>query len=264
MQLSKSIGKGINNLVWHRGTHSRERWQGPRNLHFVIIGVLLVFLAGLDVFVFSRHHSSAQSSQVSVSGIPSNLSISLADLMALAPTSNISAPNFTLTDQNGRTLSLSSFRGHAVVLDFMDPNCTDICPLVSEEFINAYRDVGRNASNVDFVAVNVNKFHLATAEVKSFTDAHGLNQISNWHFFTGSLATLQPVWRQYGIYVSAISPAADVIHSSTIYFIDSLGHERYIGTPTDYHTPQGTAYLPQSQLTAWGSGIAVVARDLIK
>ena len=33
-------------------------------------------------------------------------------------------------------------RGHAVVLEFMDPHCTDVCPLVSAEFIDAYHDLG--------------------------------------------------------------------------------------------------------------------------
>ena len=39
-------------------------------------------------------------------------------------------------------LSLSAFRGRAVVLEFMDSRCTGICPLVSREFIDAYLPPG--------------------------------------------------------------------------------------------------------------------------
>jgi peroxiredoxin len=46
--------------------------------------------------------------------------------MGLSPVPARPAPGFTLTDQDGRTMSLSSFRGRAVVLEFMDPHCTDI------------------------------------------------------------------------------------------------------------------------------------------
>jgi cytochrome oxidase Cu insertion factor (SCO1/SenC/PrrC family) len=51
-------------------------------------------------------------------------------------------------DQNGHRLSLASFRGRAVVLEFMDPHCVDICPIVSQEFVDAYDDLGKAATGV--------------------------------------------------------------------------------------------------------------------
>ena len=48
------------------------------------------------------------------------------------------------------------YRGKVVVLEFMDPHCTDIYPIVSQEFIDAYHDLGRAAGDVVFAAVNVN------------------------------------------------------------------------------------------------------------
>lgn len=62
--------------------------------------------------------------------------------MQLSPVPVTRAPGFTLTDQDGQAMSLASLRGRAVVLEFMDPHCTDICPIVSREFIDAYRDLG--------------------------------------------------------------------------------------------------------------------------
>ncbi|MDA8081382.1 MAG: SCO family protein [Actinomycetota bacterium] len=224
--------------------------------------VLILLTVGIDVLVVSRH--GAASLQVNQSGVPANVPTSLANLMALAPTPRIPAPAFTLTDQNGMTLSLASFKGHAVVLDFMDPKCIDICPLVSQEFVDAYHSLGSSASSVVFLAVNVNKYHLSTSAVRAFTDGHGLNKIPNWHFFTGNLSSLRKIWSKYGITVQAPSPTADVVHTSIVYFIDSHGRERYIASPTDYHTPQGTVYLPANQLTAWGHGIATISGDLVR
>jgi protein SCO1 len=56
------------------------------------------------------------------------------------------ALGFTLTDQDGRTLALSALRSKVVVLEFMDPHCTDICPIVSQEYVDAYRDLGALAA----------------------------------------------------------------------------------------------------------------------
>ena len=41
----------------------------------------------------------------------------------------------------------------------MDPHCADICPIVSQEFLAAYRDLGAAASHAVFVAVNVNAYY---------------------------------------------------------------------------------------------------------
>jgi cytochrome oxidase Cu insertion factor (SCO1/SenC/PrrC family) len=172
------------------------------------------------------------------------------------------APTFTLTDQHGTTLSLADLRGHTVVLEFMDPNCVDVCPIVSQEFIDAYHDLGPATSRVVFIAVNVNPFHLDVASMAAYSKAHHLDTLPSWHFLTGSASTLQSVWREYNIAVSAPNAKADVVHSSVAYFIDPSGRERYVAFPMIDHTASGAAYLPAGPLAQWGLGIALVARAL--
>src|SRR5438067_7576492 len=41
------------------------------------------------------------------------------------------APNFMLSDQFGRPVSLSSYRGKVVILSFDDSRCTTVCPLTT-------------------------------------------------------------------------------------------------------------------------------------
>ena len=193
-------------------------------------------------------------------GIPTSVSTKLATLMQLSPVPPAAAPAFTLTDQSGRLVSLASLHGKTVVLTFMDSHCTDICPLVSREFINAYNDLGAASGNVVFIAVNVNPYHNKVADVASYSSAQGLNTIPSWHFVTGSLPALRTVWNHYQIEVQAPNKDADVIHTSLIYFIDPHGKERYVTSPMVDHTKKGAAYLPPGQLAAWGKGIALVAR----
>jgi cytochrome oxidase Cu insertion factor (SCO1/SenC/PrrC family) len=145
----------------------------------------------------------------------------------------------------------------------MDPHCTDICPIVSQEFVDAYRDLGVSASHVVFLAVNVNQYFASVSNMASFSQAHGLGVIPSWHFVTGSVAALKQVWREYGIAVEAPNPTADIIHTSVVYFIDPKGRERYLGSPMDDHTASGAAFLPASQLNSWGQGLSLVSQDLL-
>ena len=48
-----------------------------------------------------------------------------------------SAPDFTLTDQFGRPVSLHSFRGKVVILAFNDSECTTVCPLTTAAMLDA-------------------------------------------------------------------------------------------------------------------------------
>src|SRR5579859_8060638 len=171
------------------------------------------------------------------------------------------APGFTLTDQNGRTMSLASLRGKVVVLEFMDPHCTDICPIVSQEFVDAYHQLGPRAGKVVFAAVNVNQYHATVADMAAFTGAQRLNTIPSWHFFTGPVPALETVWRAYDIAVEAPSPNADIIHTSSVYFIDAQGRERFVASPMVDHTASGASYLPLAQISAWADGIAGLAKD---
>jgi cytochrome oxidase Cu insertion factor (SCO1/SenC/PrrC family) len=241
---------------------TRRHFPGPMLL--AILGVA-VLLAGAFAFLAVRHHNQENAlSSNRATGIPASVPTSLANMMALSPVPAHPAPNFTLVDQSGHTLSLSTFRGRAVVLEFMDTHCTDICPIVSQEFVDAYRDLGKAASHVVFVGVNVNQYHAEVSDVANFSHEHQLDTIVSWHFFTGSVSALQAVWHDYGIEVEAPNPNSDIIHSSFVYFIDPSGHERYLGNPTDDHTANGTAYLPAGPLASWGQGIALVARSLIR
>jgi cytochrome oxidase Cu insertion factor (SCO1/SenC/PrrC family) len=251
---------GVSNLAGGAASPGRHR----RLPGVVILGLLVVILAlaaatGCLVIRWRQHDDGLL---VRPTGIPASLSTRTADLMQLSPVPPTKAPGFTLTDQSGRTFSLASFRGKTVVLEFMDPHCTDVCPIVSQEFVDAYHDLGRDASHVVFLAVNVNRYHLRVADVAAFSAEHRLTTIPSWHFFTGSYPSLRAVWRAYDIEVEAPSPNADIIHTSVMYFIGPRGQERYVASPMADHTKSGSAYLPANQFTAWGQGIAQVARHL--
>ena len=230
----------------------------------VVALVVAVVASGGIALLVAKHQSPSSTAIASLrpSGIPASVSTSTAELMALSPVPKRLAPGFTLEDQYGKVSSLSSLRGKVVVLEFMDPHCVDICPLVSQEFVDAYHDLGKTADKVVFAAVNVNQYHSSPAAVLAFSKEHSLVTIPSWRFFTGATPALKKVWHDYNVAVEAPNPNADIIHSSLVYFIDPSGHERYLASPEVDHTASGKAFLPASQLSQWGQGIAKVARSL--
>ncbi len=222
---------------------------------------MAVVVAGVLAYLVVRHRDQ-QAALSRPAGIPASVSTPLADLLQLSPVPAMRAPGFALTDQNGRVLSLASFRGHPVVLEFMDPHCVDICPIVSQEFIDARRDLGAAAARTLFIAVNVNPNFASVRDVAAYSAEHQLTAIPTWDFFTGPLATLRAVWRAYDISVAAPSRNADIIHTSEVLFIDPSGRERYLAVPMADYTASHKAYLPAGLLAQWGQGIALVSRAL--
>ena len=146
----------------------------------------------------------------------------------------------------------------------MDPHCTDICPIVSQEFVDAYHELGAAQSKIVFAAINVNQYHASVADIAAYSAQHQLNTVPTWHFFTGPAPALRTAWRDYDIQVEVPNPNADIIHTSAVYFIDARGGERFLATPMADHTANGTAYLPPSQIAAWAGGIARLAEDLAR
>jgi cytochrome oxidase Cu insertion factor (SCO1/SenC/PrrC family) len=268
MKSSRQVAQyGADKAQAARTEGARDAASDPNRRAWMVAAacaVAIILIAGLvTVVVAGRRHNAAGLAGQRPSGIPASVSLPTINLMGLSPVPARGAPGFRLTDQNGRTLALSSLRGKVVVLNFMDPHCTDICPLVSQEFVDAQHDLGKAAGQVVFAAVNVNQFFNRVSDVAAFSNEHQLSSLPSWHFFTGPLKSLEATWRGYDVAVAAPNPKADIVHTSVMYFIGPDGRERYIAVPMDDHTTSGTAYLPPGQITAWGQGIAQVADSLV-
>jgi cytochrome oxidase Cu insertion factor (SCO1/SenC/PrrC family)/thiol-disulfide isomerase/thioredoxin len=129
------------------------------------------------------------------------------------------APDFTLTDQFGRAVSLSAFRGKVVILAFNDPQCTTICPLTTTAMVKAKRLLGPAGAQVELLGVGANPAATATRWVRAYSQAHGM--LHAWHFLNGPLAQLERVWHAYGIEAQIV--AGQVDHTPAVYVIDTQG-----------------------------------------
>ena len=139
---------------------------------------------------------------------------------------DLPAPGFSLTDQNGRTVSLAGLRGKVVLMTFLDPVCTVDCPIIAQEFKQAGQMLGARDSGVELVAVVANPTYRSTAITRAFDRMEGLGSVPNWLYLTGSLSQLGAVWRQYGITVENLPAGAMSAHNDVAVVIDPAGHIR--------------------------------------
>ncbi|HEV3287469.1 MAG TPA: SCO family protein, partial [Streptosporangiaceae bacterium] len=109
------------------------------------------------------------------------------------------APDFTLTDQHGRQVPLSSLRGKVVLLTFLDPVCVTDCPLIAQEFRQAGQLLGGDARRVELVAVDVNPLYNELAYTQAFDRQEGLAGVPDWLYLTGSPDRLRQVYQAYGV-----------------------------------------------------------------
>lgn len=137
-------------------------------------------------------------------------------------------PSFSLVDQNGQPVTLASLRGKAVAITFLDPVCTSDCPVIAQEFREADSMLGGDRSRVALVAINANPVDTATAFLRAFDAEERLDQVGNWRYLTGSTATLESVWNDFGVQVAVEPGGAMVAHSELTYVIDPHGRTRYI------------------------------------
>jgi cytochrome oxidase Cu insertion factor (SCO1/SenC/PrrC family) len=139
---------------------------------------------------------------------------------------NYQAPEFTLTDQHGKTVTLASLRGKVVLLGFLDPVCTSDCPLMGQEFRQAGQLLSADSAHVELVAVNYNPLYIQLGYLQAFDRQEGLDALVNWLYLTGPRAQLQQVWHDYGL-PDQVLPAGSMIgHGDYAFVIDQAGHVR--------------------------------------
>ena len=134
------------------------------------------------------------------------------------------APGVRLQDQFGRTVSLTQFRGKAVLLAFVNARCSTICPLTTTSMLQAVKMMGAAGRHVQLVGVDANPQATRVSDVRAYSAAHGMTH--SWEFLTGSLGQLTQVWKDYHVYVQAIKGNID--HEPAIYLIRPDGREQSI------------------------------------
>ena len=132
------------------------------------------------------------------------------------------APEFTLTNQDGKRLALKELRGKVLAITFIFASCVDTCPLLTAKLAGIQKRLGSDfGSKVHFVSITVDPERDTPEVLKRYAEAYKAN-LSGWAFMTGSQAEIREVAKRYGIYYKK-TPRGDVDHTFLTSLIDQKG-----------------------------------------
>ena len=190
----------------------------PMRIRNLLIATAVVWLLTLACLPFDFYAQEAAP--------PHGHGAGSAQKTPLAATPNAKAPNFILTDQDGKSFDSAALRGKIVVLDFIYTTCTDVCPLFTVNFAQLQRRLALEYKREVFLISITTDPEIDSPKIlKSYAQRHGAD-LGNWAFLTGTEAQLKDVWKGFGVRV--IHKARGLVqHDSVTTLIDRQGTRRF-------------------------------------
>ena len=144
------------------------------------------------------------------------------------------APEFALTDQDGRRVALKELRGKVLAITFMFASCTDTCPLLTAKMASVQDRLGAAfGPDVRFVSITVDPERDTPPALKRYAQTYHANP-AGWSFLTGGPAEIRDVAGRYGV-IYKKTPRGDVDHTFLTSLVDRGGTLRvqYMGVRFD-------------------------------
>ena len=141
------------------------------------------------------------------------------------------APDFDLTSQAGKRVTLADFRGKVIAVTFIFTTCPDICPTLTLNLARVQQALGSDfGKTVAFVSITIDPETDTPPVLKEYAEAFDAD-LGGWAFLTGDPAVLQDITKGYGVFAEkAIGGSID--HTLLTSIVDPQGVIRvqYIGS----------------------------------
>lgn len=166
---------------------------------------------------------------------PRDVEKSMVDGEEVIDTIYHSIPDFSFTDQNGKTVTAASFDSKVYVTDFFFTTCQSICPIMTTQMLRVQEEFA-GVVELAFLSHTVNPEMDSSEVLKAYLIDKQADE-KNWSFVTGNKAELYEIARK-GYFVPVQDGDGgpdDFIHSPMLILIDKEKHIRgfYDGTNTE-------------------------------
>jgi len=152
---------------------------------------------------------------------------------------NVVAPDFTLTDREGRRVSLSQYRGRVTVLTFLYSTCGAACVVIAQQIRGALDELGdEHARPPAVLIVSADPSADTPADVSRFLAAVSLT--GRVEYLTGTAAQLRKIWRQYRVTPASAGRRAFAKYASVL-LLDAHSDERVL-FQEEQLTPESLAH----------------------
>jgi protein SCO1/2 len=131
------------------------------------------------------------------------------------------AVNFSLPDQNHRTIRLSAYSGEVVAATFVYSTCQNTCPIIVQQLSQAINELPHP---IAALAISVDPRQDTPTNVKNFlVKEQVLNQL---HYLVARRSVLAPIWKQFGIRPQLKVNSGKSDHSVDLVLFDKAGRAR--------------------------------------
>lgn len=137
------------------------------------------------------------------------------------PANSMTAPDFSLKDQDGQAISVSSLKGRVLTITFLDSHCKQLCPVEGEQLGQAQRALG-SKSPMTLLVVSVAPATDTPDSERAFAASH--HWTGEWHWLNGPPDQLAAIWKAYSVAVQ--NSPDNVLHTTVVYLVDRNGYER--------------------------------------
>jgi protein SCO1/2 len=202
----------------------------------VLAVVLIVLLAAIGIVLLTGGGSSSGSSSPSGARGGSPGALQGPEIA----NGRLHATNFSLLDQNGHRVTLSSFHGQVVILTFMHSLCHGACPLMAEQIKGALNALPNGGRGIPAIAVSVDPAQDTRANRDKFLAKYQMT--GRLDYLSGPRRVLRRVWRAYAIQpLIGNGLGSNDNHSAFVFLIDKRGIWRE-GWPVGQLTPEGLSH----------------------
>ena len=199
----------------------------------------LVLSGGFVLGVSCRAREEAAGSAYEPAG-KGPTAIAAADATRPEPNKGIAigdrAPDFTLTDQTGRSVSLSSLRGEPVAVTFVYTRCPDAtaCPMTVAKFAKLNAALSKEKAG-RLLAVTVDPQNDTPEVLADFAKRVGADP-GRWKFLTGRPDAVARVAESFGVLY--YSDHGKIVHSQAVAVLDPDGRLSAIYYGSDWEPEQ--------------------------
>ncbi len=192
-------------------------------------GIFLALLSAVIIYIF---YSILKEDKVLPIYQPAMVNNELVDSSIQHQKKYHQIADFSLTNQNGKTVTQEDYKNKIYVADFFFTTCQTICPIMTDHMYQIQKEI-INDDEVMLLSHSVTPKIDSVAQLKKYAKTKGVND-KKWNLVTGDKKQIYQLARKSYLAVKTLGngDAYDMIHTENFMLIDKKRQIRgfYDGT----------------------------------
>lgn len=134
--------------------------------------------------------------------------------------------NIVLTDQDGKTVTMDSFKDQILLVNIFFATCPEVCPEMNDQLSIIAGEYFR-FKNIKFLSVSIDPESDSVPVLKQYSNRFTNGKLPNWKFCTGAKSEIYD-WVTNDVLLANEMKGSDFIHDDKLVLIDKEGYIRAI------------------------------------